>query len=76
MEIGSDDDYKRMLINRNKRLYNNILKQLQIGRENGVVSKKEVEQYKSNYNEIVIESAKKEYFKNKNTMRGAAHHNE
>jgi len=58
-----------MLVNRNKRLFNNILRQLQNSRAKGIVTNEEVEQYKSNYNEIVIESAKKEFMIHKNIIK-------
>lgn len=58
-----DQELKKSIVNRNKRLYYNILNQLQVSREKGIISKDELEQYKSHYNDMVIEESKEEYLK-------------
>lgn len=60
-----DDELKRTFVNRQKRLFNNIFNQLKIANEKGIVSKEQLEEYKSHYNEIVYDDAKKAYLQHK-----------
>lgn len=59
--MDPDRDLKLVFINRQKRLFDNIYNQLKIANEKGIVSKDQLEEYKSHYNEIVYDDAKKAY---------------
>lgn len=60
-----DQELKKVFINRQKKLFANILNQLKIANEKGILSREQVEQYKSKQNEIVFDDAKKAYFEYK-----------
>ena len=60
-----DRDLKLMFINRQKRLFANILRQLEAGEKKGVTPEDLVEQFKGAYNSIVYDDAKKAYLEHK-----------
>jgi len=56
-----DQELKKIFVNRQKRLYTNLLRQLKVANEKGILSNEELEQFKSSQNEIVFDDAKKFY---------------
>jgi len=60
-----DEEIKRRFIERQKRLFFNILRQLEKGLSKGVTDEALVNQFKLRYNEIVYEDAKKAYLEHK-----------
>lgn len=60
-----DQELKKVFINRQKKLFANILNQLKIANEKGILSSEELEQYKSKQDEIIYGDAKKAYLEHK-----------
>lgn len=60
----SDDlDLKRLLVNRRKKMFYNILKRFKERNIIGVVPDEMLNAFKNSYNEFVFEDAKEEYLK-------------
>ena len=57
----TEDDVKRSFIERQKRLFHNILRQLENGLAKGVTDEWLVNDFKRRYREIVYDDAKKAY---------------
>jgi hypothetical protein len=64
-QTDPDRELKLVFINRQKRLFENIYNQLKIANSKGIVSTEQLEEYKSHYNEIVYDDAKKAYLEYK-----------
>lgn len=65
LQTDPDRELKLIFINRQKRLYENILRQLEEGQKKGITSEETLQQYKNSYNSIVFEDAKKAYLQHK-----------
>jgi len=61
VQADPDRDLKIAFIERQKRLFNNILNQLQESNKKGITTDEQLHQFKNAYNEIVYEDAKNAY---------------
>lgn len=59
--INNDLELKKMLVNRRKRLYCNLVAHLKRANARGAVSNEMLNAFRSCYNDFVFEEAKKEY---------------
>lgn len=62
---NDDIELKKVFVNRQKRLFNNILGHLEEAKVKGIMSEESIQQFRNHYNEIVYEDAKKAYFEYK-----------
>lgn len=63
LNVNDDLELKRILVNRRKRMFCNILRHFEERNRKGIVSNEMLAEFKSAYNAFVFEDAKEEYLK-------------
>lgn len=61
--MSDDMELKRLLVNRRKKMFGNILKHFSEKNAVGVVSDETLEKFRNSYNAFVFDDAKEEYLK-------------